>query len=261
MKTGKAELNESKIYYEVYGEEQPLVLISGGSLDNRMWDDQIKEFAAHYQVIRYDMRGIGKSSIPDKSFSHSDDLYHLLKFLNVEKASILGLSFGAAIAVDFALKHPAMVKALILAAPGLSSSREENLQGALFLSSVAKEKGVSQAIQMILNDSSFSINNSAHQKIREILFDNAHIFESDFPLIRFWQPPEFSVVERLSTISVPTFIIVGSNDYAPIYEIADKLEESIIKSLRVVISDAGHMVNLDNPVGFNNAALSFLQNQ
>ncbi len=113
--TGFAEVNETRLYYELMGEGQPIVLIHGGAVDRRMWDDQFQAFAEHYRVIRYDLRGSGKSEIPKKQFSNMEDLLHLLRFLNVDKAYLLGLSRGGGVAADFTLEHPEMVDALILA--------------------------------------------------------------------------------------------------------------------------------------------------
>src|ERR1044071_390009 len=98
MKEELAEVNGTRLYYEVAGEGFPLVLISGGgTLDRRAWDDQFEVFAKSYEVIRYDIRGIGKSARPRAAFSHSRDLYELLKFLKVKRAHVVGLSFARAI--------------------------------------------------------------------------------------------------------------------------------------------------------------------
>src|SRR6266851_3278425 len=111
--TGFAELNGTRLYYEVAGEGHPLVLIHGGLVDRRLWDDQFDVFAQHYRVIRYDIRGFGNSDVPAGPYSNYEDLYGLLKFLGVEKAYIMGLSMGGGIDIDFTLAHPEMVAALI----------------------------------------------------------------------------------------------------------------------------------------------------
>ena len=263
MKTGIAEVNETKLCYEIFGIGHPLVLINGSSLDMRMWDEQMGDFAARYQVIRYDLRGIGKSAIPDEKFSHSQDLYHLLKHLNIEKAYILGLSFGGAFAIDFALEYPEMTDALIVASSALSSLRDEYLQGLSALSTIAQEAGAAQAIQELMGNTSFVVpeNVAAWHKTREILSDNAHIFETGFPLIHFWQPPQISLEESISKITAPILIIVGDKDAPIIHEIADNLEKDINGAKKVVIKNAGHMVNLEKPAEFNRIVLDFLQPQ
>ena len=72
--SGIAEVNGTRIYYEVAGTGHPLVLIHGGAVDSRAFDDQFAEFAKHYRVVRYDLRGTGKSGDRDKPFSNTDDL-------------------------------------------------------------------------------------------------------------------------------------------------------------------------------------------
>ena len=262
MKNGIAEVNGTSLYYEITGDGQPLVLVNGSSLDLRMWDEQIEVFSAQFQVIRYDLRGIGKSAIPDKDFSHSEDLFQLLKFLNIEKASILGLSFGAAFAVDFALEHPEMIDALIVASAALSNLRDDYLESLAELSEIVKEKGVAAAIEELMDNPAFVApeNVAAQRKTREILSDNAHIFETDFPLIRFWQPPQIDIEDNLLKITAPTLIIVGEKDAPIIHEIADNLKKNISNVEKIVIEGAGHMVNLEKPAEFNRTVINFLQN-
>ena len=97
----------TRLYYEVAGSGHPLVLIHGFTLDTRMWDDQFETFAREYQVVRYDRRGFGKSSLPvDEDYAHADDLAALLEHLGIDRAYVLGLSGGGASAIDFALTYP-----------------------------------------------------------------------------------------------------------------------------------------------------------
>ena len=77
VQSGIAEVNGTKLYYEMAGSGRVIVLLHGGAVDRRAWDDQFTEFAAKYRVIRYDLRGAGKSASPDKPFSNSEDLYQI----------------------------------------------------------------------------------------------------------------------------------------------------------------------------------------
>ncbi len=101
---GFADVNGAHLYYEIAGSGQPLVPIHGHTLDTRMWDDQFELFSQQFQVIRYDMRGYGKS-VPQShdSYAPADDLMALLKHLGLSHAHILGLSRGGGVAIDFAL--------------------------------------------------------------------------------------------------------------------------------------------------------------
>jgi pimeloyl-ACP methyl ester carboxylesterase len=127
----------TRLYYEVAGTGSPLVFVSGGgTLDRRQWDDQFDVLSTRFRVIRYDIRGIGRSARPTGEFSHHEDLRALLEALHIERAVVCGVSFGAAIAVDFALDHADMVSGLVLAGAGLSSDKEQSVASVIELSAV-----------------------------------------------------------------------------------------------------------------------------
>jgi pimeloyl-ACP methyl ester carboxylesterase len=264
MKQGMASVNGTSLYYEVKGQGFPLVLISGGgSLDRRAWDNQFETFAKDYKVIRYDIRGIGKSARPREPFSHSRDLYALLKFLKVKKAHVIGLSFSGAIAIDFALEHPEMVERLILAATGTSEDAKSkaNVDSVLALSAMARKEGLARTIQFIV-DLPFFIsqdNSAAKEKIRQIYLDNHDVFASEFPLVTLWQPPAPPASGRLSEISARTLVIEGENDHPSYREITDKLVSGIGGAERIVIPGGTHLLHLDKPQKFNQAVLEFLK--
>lgn len=118
--TGFVEVDNSHLYYEVAGEGNPIVFINAGGLDCRMWDAQFETFAYQYQVIRYDVRGIGQSGTRTHLFSHINDLFKLLKFLDLERIILIGASFGGRLAINFTLLHPEFVSALIVVGPDLN---------------------------------------------------------------------------------------------------------------------------------------------
>ena len=100
---GFAPVQRGRLYYEVAGEGLPVALIHAGICDLRMWDDQFSAFAARHRVIRYDVRGYGRSRTEDTEFSNRQDLADLLRHLGCQQAAVIGVSRGAMIAVDFAL--------------------------------------------------------------------------------------------------------------------------------------------------------------
>src|SRR3954453_7427403 len=85
------------LYYEVAGQGDAVLFIHAGIADSRMWDEQSHVFAPHYQTIRYDIRGFGRSQIPAGPFAYHTDPANLLRFLKVERAHIIGNSFGGKI--------------------------------------------------------------------------------------------------------------------------------------------------------------------
>jgi pimeloyl-ACP methyl ester carboxylesterase len=121
IKSGFATIDNAKIYYEVAGKGLPLVMIHAGVADSRQWNNEFTNFAQSYQVIRYDMRGYGKSEPVDGEFSHMSDLVSLLDTLEIhEPIVIMGCSMGGGLAMDFALTHPSRAKALIMVDSGPS---------------------------------------------------------------------------------------------------------------------------------------------
>jgi 3-oxoadipate enol-lactonase len=111
---GFVETNGTLLFYEMMGEGPPLVLLHGSLMDTRMWDEQFAAFAQDHWVIRYDIRGYGKSALPHVPYADREDLYNLLTFLGIEKSYLLGFSLGGGIALDLTLEHPERVNALLL---------------------------------------------------------------------------------------------------------------------------------------------------
>jgi pimeloyl-ACP methyl ester carboxylesterase len=256
-----AALNGTKLYYEVHGSGPVVVLVSGGgTLDRRMWDGQIEAFARRHTVVRYDIRGIGESARPDGPFSHSEDLRCLMQALGGGAAHVVGLSFGAAIAIDLALEHPELVNALVLAAPGLSSDKAENLRGALEVAGLAQRNGLASVIDAMVSAPAFlSLGTPrVRQHLRTIYLDNADVFATNFPLLRLWQPTEPPAEQRLTSIRAPTLILVGDRDSPTTRRTADALLAAIQGSRMTVVPGAGHLLNLDAPKAFNRAALDFV---
>ena len=266
LKQGTAKVNGTSIFYEMRGKGFPIVLVSGGGiLDLRGWDNQVEPLAKHYRVVRYDVQGIGKSARPQAPFSHSKDLYALLRFLKIERAHIVGLSVGGAIALDFAIEYPEIVDRLILVAPGLSSDAksEPNLQSLAALAGMVKTNGIEQVIQLTL-DTPFVLskqNIAGRNKVREIYLDNRDVFEAGFPLYVLWHPIQPPPEPRLQSIRARVLIIKGDSD-SPVYaSMADKISKGISHSNMVVIPGGTHFLHLEKPAELNQAMLAFLKQE
>ena len=115
-----ADVNGTRLYYELHGDESaPVLVLNNGILMNAAssWVPQTQAFAATYRVLQYDCRNQGLSDHPDGPCSmamHADDLAALLAHLGVDRAHVLGISYGGEVAQAFALQHPARVRSLIL---------------------------------------------------------------------------------------------------------------------------------------------------
>jgi len=223
--TGFAEVNNSRLYYEITGVGDPIVLINAGGLDRRMWDAQFERFAQQYQVIRYDVRGIDQSGARIHPFSHMNDLFELLKFLELDQVILIGASFGGGLAIDFTLLHPEMVSALIVVGPALSGYElsENNKQRMKAFATAAHQQGVEKTIELLLDDPYLipaPTNPLAQQQYRENSLDNTQVW-TEAPVPQYPSPP--SAIDRLSEIEAPTLIIIGELDHPDMHQIAHLL--------------------------------------
>lgn len=268
LQTGFVETNGTKLYYEMMGEGHPLVLIHGGYMDRRMWDDQLAVFAQHYRVIRYDVRGFGKSELPQVPYADRQDLAALLAFLGIEKTYLLGLSLGGVIALDFTLDYPDMVEALILVGspiPGFPYEllfTEEQLQQELErrkpFNQAIQKRNISAMVDSLMEDATLVPSPkypSTRQRVR------AYLSEYSFAWVLYpaqrqeLDPPAY---KRLGEIHVPTLIIVGAEDHFQLHKSADKFEKDIAGARRFTISGTHHMPNMEKPEEFNRIVLDFL---
>lgn len=118
-RNGKAPANGTELYFACAGVASglPLVLIPETGTDRRIWGDQVRAFAQHYQVVRYDLRGWGRSRRQMGIYRHAEDLAGLLDWLGIERAALVGVYSGANIALELALERPERVAALVLVQP------------------------------------------------------------------------------------------------------------------------------------------------
>jgi len=258
VQSGFAEIDGTKIYYEVAGAGHPLVLIHGGQMDSRMWDEQFHLFSKTYRVVRFDVRGYGKSPASKNVYASEDDLAALLKFLKMDKAYVIGLSLGGRIAIDFALAHPEMTDGIVPVAPGLSGfhfsddPNEWNVLRAVQVGDFAK------AADYWLQSGYMAPameNPKIAPRLRQLSLENVHE-NLDNPLLETMPNPP--AIERLPQIKAPTLILVGNRDVADIHEICGLLRARIPGAKEIVIEDSGHIVNMEKPEEFNRAVLEFL---
>jgi pimeloyl-ACP methyl ester carboxylesterase len=260
---GFAPVNGTRLYYETNGTGPAVVLIHGGQLDCRMWDDQATAFSRHFRVIRYDVRGYGGSLRPDVLYSDADDLAALLDYLKVDKAHLIGLSLGGRIAIDFAVAHAPRVGSLTLAGPGWSGHEPPDGNKTDLrmwnIIKAARDEGPEKATELWLKDPFMApAMEQAHLQpaLRRIARENAHCWLENPVLQRSPSPP---AAARLGEIKVPTLLVLGDRDVPQIKATVETLEKGISGAKKVVIKGAGHMVNMEKPEIFNDIVLNFLR--
>ena len=269
-KSGYAETQDVQLYYEMDGEGPDLVLIHAGCADHRMWDEQLSTFARHHRVMRYDMRGYGKSTVGAGSFSNRNDLYRLLEILGIRQAHFIACSIGSLTVTDFALEHPEKVKSLMLVSPALSGYAYEGPppQPLQELVEARKTGDIQRAAELqaeIWADgfkrSPDQINPQVHELVRQMSLDALNnqadvIKETGFLMEEPLQPP---AMERLEQITVPTLTIVGDLDDDSVIAIADILTTHIAGARKVLIHGTAHLPSMEKSEEFNQIVLEFLK--
>jgi pimeloyl-ACP methyl ester carboxylesterase len=265
--TGYADLGDAKLYYEIAGEGDALVLSHAGFVDSGMWDDQLDAFAQRYRVIRYDMRGYGKSGLATAPVARRQDLYRLLQYLGVKRTHLLGCSMSGKIIIDFALEYPEMVSSLIpvSAVPSGFQMQGEPPRYLLEMIEAVKQNDLARASDLQIRiwvDGSFREPEQVDPRVRKhaeqmnkIVVENG-TWAMDAQPVDPLNPP---AVERLQELAMPTLIIDGALDHPEILRAADLMEAEIKGAQKVVIPDTAHVPNMEKPAEFNRAVLDFLQ--
>lgn len=263
IENGFLTLKGVDLYYEIAGEGFPLVFIHGLSIDCRMWNPQFEHFASDYQVIRYDVRGFGKSLFKGEAHEHiaADDLRDLLDHLKIEKAHIVGLSMGGNIALSFAATYPERVSKLVAADADVQGFTEytpefRQLLGGIF--KIGAEQGILKAkLAWAKNTLLQPVVLNEHTQFMEVMikdYSGAHFSNPKFLPIS--KPPTAQILDR---IKASTLVLVGEKDITDFQRMADFIHQKVLNSKKEIILNAGHMCNLEQPEAFNEKLGKFLK--
>ena len=229
---------------------EPALLIHGIALDSRMWEPQLPCLERHRRVIRCDLRGYGRSPLPHGPYAHHEDLRGLLDHLHVARADLVGLSFGAAVAIDFALQFPERVSSLALLDPSLGGWKFDPVIEEAWR--VGRREGIEAARKVWLEGPLFA---HSRELVRPMVdaYSGWHWVNKD-PVVRLKPPPR----ERLRELRAPTLVIAGALDHPDFLEIARTLAGEIRGARLELVPGAGHMSNLEAPGAVSDLLLRFL---
>ncbi|RIK40940.1 MAG: hypothetical protein DCC58_13200 [Chloroflexi bacterium] len=265
--TGYIDVTGGRLYYEAAGSGPTLVLLHAGIADLRLWEPQWQDFCSHYHVVRYDLRGYGRSTSEPLPYANEEDLHALFQALGIARAHLLGASFGGRVAIDFALQYPALVDGLVLLAPALGGYP---LSGALDAADAAIEAAFAagdfvRAAEIDLEvwlagprrnlaDLPAALRATAHT-LAEGVYQAAAAHGAPGQLQRL-EPP---AMRRLERLLAPTLLLVGAEDQPDMLAIAGTLEARVGELQRITLPDTGHLPNLERPLETTAAVLAFLQ--
>lgn len=268
VSSGFIQIDQARIYYEVAGAGTPFIMIHAGVADNRQWNNEFAYFAQSYQVIRYDMRGYGKSEPVEGEFSHLGDFVSLLDALGIHEPIVLmGCSMGGGLTMDYALTSPSRVRALIVVDSG-----PNGLELDVEIPSLSKFTDAEKAFKagdldlvaeietQIWFDGLDRTSDQVNPTMRKLLNEMNRLALSHEvkELGKRLPNTETLAFEQLESLDMPVLIIVGSHDRPYTLAAADYMKDKIKNAKKVIIKDAAHLPNMDQPLEFRIVVEEFL---
>jgi len=250
-----------KLFYEIAGSGENIVLLHDGMVDHQIWDEQFPVLAKNFRVVRYDRRAYGKSSDPQANYSHIEDLNQVFIQLKIENAIIFGMSAGGGLAIDYTLKYPEKVNGLVLIGAVVGgygyTSHMFTRGGRIDQSYFSDQKKLSN---YFINDDPYEIypeNIHAKEKVKKIFGPNPKLNrENGYIALRADRP----AAKFLSEIKVPILVLVGEFDIPDVHAHAGVIEFGIPNAKREIILKSGHLIPLEQPEAFNASVLKFINN-
>ena len=243
-----------KVWYQTCGSgPRNMVLIHDGSLHSATWDDVWPIFCKDFHVVRYDRRGFGRSPAATRPYSRTDDVAAVMRAAGMTHAVMVGASAGGGIAVDFALAHPKAVDRLVLVGPSISGLRYSQY----FIRRVTENFG-----KLLKGDLENGLregwifapgHEAAIAKAAALLRANPqNLTHGDMARLAPTAKP------LLSSIQVPTLVLIGDHDVADNEGEASAAEALIPHAYRIVVPDTGHLMYLEHPDVFARLVMQFV---
>ena len=243
--------NGVNIHYETYGEGQVVFLTHGFSATSKMWYNQIESLSENYCLVIWDMRGHGATDYPDDINLYNEketieDIRSILDELGVKEAVIGGMSLGGYMSLAFYNKYPKRVKSLLIIDTGPGFRNETARQGWNDYAMSTAEKFEQQGLNSLVGGST-EMDPKNHSNADGLSRAAKGMLTQH----------DDRIINSLPEISVPSLIIVGEQD-KNFLAAADYMERKIKGSKKVVIPNAGHAPNIDQPEIFNKTVNKFL---
>jgi 3-oxoadipate enol-lactonase len=258
IKTNGIELN-----YVVEGSGPWLVMSHSLACDLTMWDEQAAVLRRNFKVLRFDTRGHGKSDAPEGAYTLdmlAYDVHGLLQGLGVDRCHWVGLSMGGMIGQTFALKFPAMFASMVLA-DTTSRYAPDALplwQGRI---KTAQTQGMEALVESTLGRWFTEPFRKSHPEVTARV--SAMIRATPVPGYAGCCSaiPQINVTDRLKEVKCPALVIVGEQDAGTPVALSREIHAALPGSDLVIIPQASHLSNMEQPAAFNRALATFLNKQ
>ena len=240
------------IYYEVHGEGPPLLLTHGYSSTSAMWHGQVDALAKDHKLVLWDMRGHGQTDYPADQAAYSEehtvaDIAALLDQVGAKKAIVGGLSLGGYMSLAFYRKHPERVRSLLIIDTGPGFKKDDAREG--------WNQNARNRADTLEKEGLATLKSGSAERAYAVHRDALGLAKAARGMLT---QRNADVIESLPNIKVPSLVVVGSKD-TPFIAASDYMAAKIPGAEKVVIQDAGHASNIDQPKAFNEAIVAFME--
>lgn len=262
----QVDVNGIKIDYRVDGKEGApyLTFITGIANDHTMWDAQVAVLGKDYRILRYDLRGHGDTQATEGDYSMEllvRDHLGLLNELNIQKAHLVGLGLGGAIAQAFAIENSHRVNALVPCCCRAKMVPDFAVLWQKLRAAVAKDGIdviVEPTVQRWFSDEFKAANPQELQKVRNMIRGTTTLGYLGVTAAFL----RLDIEDRLPQIKAPTLFISGAEDkMGGPPDLMSELAKKVPGARHRSIPKAAHIANIQNPAGFNTVLGDFLKMQ
>lgn len=242
------------IAYRVAGQGPALVLLHGFLSDSRCWRRQLAHLSDRFRVVAWDAPGAGSSSDPPDGFTTADFAHRLAGFLDavgIDRAHVLGLSWGGILAQVFYRFHAGRVRSLVLADTyaGWRGSLPEAVWKERLAACLRDADGPPATLVATFMPGLFT--NAASPEVRDEMSAIVSAFHPAGFRLMALSCAEADMRDLLPDIAVPTLLIWGDDDRRSPLGVAEAFHVAIPGSELAVIANAGHVSNMEQPAAFN----------
>lgn len=262
----KAKINDVEIYYELKkGKGETIAFFNGVAMNTTLWKNQIDYFTNNKQILLHDFRGQGQSSLKPNKFTfdqHVEDFYSLLEKLDIGKVHIVGVSYGAEVAMHFALKYPDKIRTLTL---GTAVSEVKPLLKAQVESWIMAAKTYNGELfyrvmsPFVYSNDFYKTNGKWLEKRAKKFGENVSNDWLDAFVGLCNNFLTLDITDDLSKIKIPTLIISGSEDILKPSEYGKIINEKIPNSKFKIVDKAAHGLFAEKPTEFNQLINNFIK--
>lgn len=252
-----------KLYYEETGKGIPIIFIHEFAGDCRSWEPQVRYFGRYYRCITVNARGYPPSDVPTDGEMYSqdrarDDIRSVLDALGIDKAHIVGLSMGGFATLHFGFTYPERARSLVIAGCGYGAEPDKRAQFAEEAEASAKrfeELTMAKAAPAYATGPTRVQHQNRDPRGWKEFADQlaGHSTDGAARTMRGVQkrrPSLYDLVDKMKTITAPTLVMTGDEDW-PCIEPGILMKKNISTAGLVVMPNAGHTINLEDPAAFN----------